>query len=267
MAALCRSVGIGARVITGYVAAEWNEASGLYVVRESNAHAWVEVRDGFDAYRTYDPTPPADLRAIHQPRGGILTRLRGLLDAINHAWVARVVTFDQGVREDLVRSGGRGRGVVESLRQLMDRGKAGGTYLALRAVSVGMVTFVSLVLVGLLIPRAIRRVRGTPSETISPVPAEAPPWAPGNALYDRLLRVWDISGHPKPPWLPPLQHAATTEADSSSLAHRIVSLFYRARFGGETIGPSELNEAHSAMDRFEATVSRAGPSSRVREGS
>ena len=44
LAAMCHSVGVQARVITGYVAYEFDPGGQEYIVSESNAHAWVEVR-------------------------------------------------------------------------------------------------------------------------------------------------------------------------------------------------------------------------------
>src|SRR6202008_3047154 len=40
---LMRAVGIPARVVTGYLGGEWNPVGGYLLVRQSDAHAWVEV--------------------------------------------------------------------------------------------------------------------------------------------------------------------------------------------------------------------------------
>ena len=55
-ALLARSIGIPARVVTGFRVSERNPLSGHWLVRERDAHAWVEVRvDG--RWLTRDPTP------------------------------------------------------------------------------------------------------------------------------------------------------------------------------------------------------------------
>jgi transglutaminase-like putative cysteine protease len=60
MAILARAHGIPARLVAGYRVSEWSPIGGEYVVREKNAHAWVEAWvDG--AWRTYDPTPLSEL--------------------------------------------------------------------------------------------------------------------------------------------------------------------------------------------------------------
>ena len=60
MALLARSQGIPARIVTGYRVSEVNPVSGLAVVRERNAHTWVEAWvDG--RWDRWDPTPMSEL--------------------------------------------------------------------------------------------------------------------------------------------------------------------------------------------------------------
>ena len=57
-----------------------------YVVRLSHAHAWVEARVSSKSWRTFDPTPPADLRRVHQPPMDLASRLRRLFDSAESRW-------------------------------------------------------------------------------------------------------------------------------------------------------------------------------------
>ena len=57
MVILLRTVGIPARLVTGYLAAEWNEFGHYYTVRQRDAHAWVEVYFPQSGWITLDPTP------------------------------------------------------------------------------------------------------------------------------------------------------------------------------------------------------------------
>jgi transglutaminase-like putative cysteine protease len=59
MVLLARTQGIPARVVGGYHVSEVNPITGQLVVRERNAHAWVEAWiDG--AWRGWDPTPASE---------------------------------------------------------------------------------------------------------------------------------------------------------------------------------------------------------------
>ena len=68
MAVMTRSIGIPTRFVAGYVGGEQAERDDVYVVRQSNAHAWVEVHFPEQGWVTFDPTPPAG-RLIDEPRG------------------------------------------------------------------------------------------------------------------------------------------------------------------------------------------------------
>ena len=60
MALLARTQGIPTRVVSGYRASEINPITGLAVVRERNAHTWVEAWvDG--RWDTWDPTPMVEM--------------------------------------------------------------------------------------------------------------------------------------------------------------------------------------------------------------
>lgn len=85
---LLRSVGIPARLITGFRGGEYNEFSQSYTVRQSMAHAWVEARIGSGWVR-FDPTPP-ESREVSPALG----RLQAAWDWIQLEWFAKVIAFD-----------------------------------------------------------------------------------------------------------------------------------------------------------------------------
>jgi Transglutaminase-like superfamily/Domain of unknown function (DUF4129) len=75
LAVMARSQGIPARVATGYAPGEYNPFTGLYDVRASDAHAWVEVYFPQYGWTTFDPTPsfdstPWQYRAAGNLQGG-----------------------------------------------------------------------------------------------------------------------------------------------------------------------------------------------------
>jgi hypothetical protein len=63
MAVMLRTQGIAARVVNGFSGGEYNDTADVTIVRQRNAHAWVEVyfpRES--AWVTFDPTPFAASR-------------------------------------------------------------------------------------------------------------------------------------------------------------------------------------------------------------
>ena len=61
MVLLCRSIGLPTRYVCGYYSEEKNE-NGKYIVREKNAHAFVEVYISGYGWMLFDPTPSSSQR-------------------------------------------------------------------------------------------------------------------------------------------------------------------------------------------------------------
>lgn len=57
MAIMLRTIGIPTRLVTGFLTTEWNEYGNYYLVRQQDAHAWVEVYLAHSGWITLDPTP------------------------------------------------------------------------------------------------------------------------------------------------------------------------------------------------------------------
>ena len=57
MAVMLRTLGIPARVVNGFRGGEYNDLTGSYIVREKDAHSWVEAYFPEYGWVTFDPTP------------------------------------------------------------------------------------------------------------------------------------------------------------------------------------------------------------------
>ena len=63
MAVMLRSLGVPARIVTGFQSGIFNPVSGRQVIRASDAHAWVEAWLPDRGWTVFDPTPPGDSSA------------------------------------------------------------------------------------------------------------------------------------------------------------------------------------------------------------
>jgi len=110
-ALLMRAGGVPARVVTGYLGGEWNRLGGYLIVRQSDAHAWVEVWLEGAGWIRVDPTiaaAPERLRhgvgdlmpnALSAPQRLLLdvrwlATLRDAWDAANAWWTTTVIDFN-----------------------------------------------------------------------------------------------------------------------------------------------------------------------------
>ena len=110
-ATLMRAGGVPARVITGYLGGEWNPIGRYLLLRQSDAHAWVEVWLDGHGWTRIDPTAVvAPERLTHEvvdilPAAASpterfileihwLTAARQAWDAANAWWTSQVIDFD-----------------------------------------------------------------------------------------------------------------------------------------------------------------------------
>jgi transglutaminase-like putative cysteine protease len=104
MAVMLRTQGIATRVVNGFHQGDYNETADIYVVRQKNAHSWVEVYfPKEDAWVRFDPTPPAD-QVAPGFSSGITGRLNKYLDALETYWIQYFVAYDNQEQRSLAKS-------------------------------------------------------------------------------------------------------------------------------------------------------------------
>lgn len=94
-AILLRSLGIPARIATGYVPSDRDEIAGVWISRASDAHAWVEVRFPSAGWVAFDPTASVPLsgEADEASIGGDLVRAVASLVGDHIALAIAAVAF------------------------------------------------------------------------------------------------------------------------------------------------------------------------------
>lgn len=272
LASMCRAVGIEARVVTGYIAVEYVEGAAKYVVRESNAHAWVEAPLDRGRWITADATPPAALSEVHRPRSGLIARARRFIDSVELAWIHGIVGFDERSRAAVLGQQPLNPARIEQrVADFNLRMSVGGLSLAARAARNAVLTFAGVVLIGLgvsaILSVARSRLRTARTARIKrsrPDAAHAP--ADVARLFEHLESTLARKGHPRPAWTGALAHAdRVAKADAAATqAPEIVRLYYAARFGGAPPQPHALRNARRALQSIRRMMVREKPSPRSR---
>ena len=95
MVLMLRTIGIPARIATGFYGGEFNEYGGYVIVRQSNAHSWVEAAiDG--RWKLFDPTPPVVEKGA--------SAVNYFLDMMRMKWNRYVVAFSASDQREIVRT-------------------------------------------------------------------------------------------------------------------------------------------------------------------
>jgi transglutaminase-like putative cysteine protease len=265
LAALCRSVGIPARVVTGYVAAEYNSTTGHYVVRESNAHAWVEAQVEPGVWKSHDATPPADLLAQHGPAPGLMARAGRALDALNYAWVNSVVSFDSSDRSELLGWSEPLSGAISArIAKLLDAARfAPPKVLVVTAIRVAAAILGGIV-AGVVLIRLIRRWRARLAARPRALPRriadqEIRARIRATPLYQEMLTLLTRRGLHKPAWQPPLAWSGTLQAEFSgtpAIVRELTELYYVMRFGGRDLTAAEQANARRLLSELASSLGR-----------
>ncbi|HYC70614.1 MAG TPA: DUF3488 and transglutaminase-like domain-containing protein [Opitutaceae bacterium] len=105
---LCRTAGYPARVIAGFRGGALNAYENYVMVRNTDAHAWVEVFDGAGAWIRMDPTPGG--AAAGQPGAqGTAQQAHdsswsARWDSLRVVWYRRIVNFDSRQQAEMVEA-------------------------------------------------------------------------------------------------------------------------------------------------------------------
>ncbi len=87
MAVMLRSIGVPARVVTGFYTALPEPVGDWYVIRSGDAHSWVEVWVEGKGWLVFDPTPPGGGREVRSEFSQWLWRLEDRMLVLSEDWM------------------------------------------------------------------------------------------------------------------------------------------------------------------------------------
>jgi hypothetical protein len=152
MVVVLRALDVPARVVTGYQGTDPLPQDGYYIVRNSNAHAWVEYWQAGEGWVRADPTaavaPERIVRGVSlSPRPGLvagaigsvspqlLARMRGAFELLNNRWNQWVMNYSRAQQfrllEDLGVHGPTWHDLAYALLALLCAGSLAGAGWAL----------------------------------------------------------------------------------------------------------------------------------------
>ena len=104
MAVMLRTQGIATRVVNGFQQGEYNTTADVYVVRQKNAHSWVEVYfPETDSWIPFDPTPFAGQFSDNNDTS-LYGSVNSYLEAFETFWIQYFVAYDNEEQQSLFRS-------------------------------------------------------------------------------------------------------------------------------------------------------------------
>jgi transglutaminase-like putative cysteine protease len=215
-AILLRLQGVPTRYVTGYNVQEDNRVAGHYLVREADAHAWIEAYVPEVGWVEADPTPAAEYDALHADRPDALA---AVFEWARTQWGAL---------------------------SLWARFGDWKPRLLVTGAALGLVGFLAAVRAWLRQRRARTPLRPSREGAGTAVRPEL------RELLARLERLWARAGHPRPPSRAPLEHASSLPGEAAlrnlrDTGVRVVECYYRERFGGVPAPDDEIRDLLSRL--------------------
>jgi protein-glutamine gamma-glutamyltransferase len=112
MAVMLRTLLIPSRIVNGFRTGEFNDLTGQYVIRASNAHSWVEAYFPEAGWISFDPTPSGSL-----PTRTGWSRMQLYVDAAASFWREWIINYDASHQSAL------GKDAVSNSRRFLDEAR------------------------------------------------------------------------------------------------------------------------------------------------
>ena len=272
MTVACQSLGLRARQVIGFHTDEYNRYSEQFQVRQSHAHAWVEVLTD-QGWVSFDPTsgreyPPNESRSM-------LRRLKHVFDWLEFKWGTSVVAYDGTRRESVVQkletsmvnSAIRGQDRWTLLGRWWDRllqrtefwtvsSKLLAGFIALMAAGiVGAVTWF------MLERHRIRRRAIKIGLNTLPV-SEQIRLARQLGFYEQMTAMLHRRRITRPAHLTPREFSRTLTflpTEAFEMIERLTGIFYRVRYGGARVQSTQQRRLAEAIARLDAAMGPLKP--------
>jgi Transglutaminase-like enzymes, putative cysteine proteases len=249
MAVMLRTVGIPARLVTGFLPGEWNDFGHYYAVRQQDAHAWVEVWFPHSGWVTFDPTPSI-VKPFPSP---LLKQVRGLIDSIRLKWDRFVIhysfydqmTVAQGMRNQGERVRAYIGNIMDTLKSWSGSRREPGTmgislspWISFGAI---LLCMTCLLFIGVLWKTRTAKAAFEKRDMAAV------------HLYERMLAALAAHGVSKQPCATPLEFSARVCREfhaAGPLVQELTALYYRVRFGHELLSQYDLQQAEELLTRL-----------------
>ena len=261
MAVMLRSLRIPSRIVTGFRGGEFNDLTGQYVVRASDAHSWVEAYFPGSGWISFDPTPAGNV-----PTRTGWSRMQLYVDAAASFWREWIINYDVGHQRTLAKDAAtNSRQFFDQVRRWIGRQHSAMLRAARRAHEHftnfpvrwlgGLIAFAAVLLTLLNLRRLIGGLR---ARSLRAHPERAP--RESAALwYDRMVARMARLGWRKAPSQTPLDFvAAIQETALQKKVAKFTRAYESARFG------KSVDDAQSLPELFkDITVAETADSGKT----
>lgn len=274
MTILCQSLGMDARMVVGFKCDEFNDTPGAYyyIVRQSHAHAWVEVRTPA-GWETFDPTSSrqADTVVAESWWGD----MKHVLDYLEYTWANNVVAYDRDDQGNLIKNAEakltnvaiRGTNSADNVHDWMKNllrswFTESNFFIVSSKIIAWAIYLLIFALVGAVagffwgkwkLRQRARRIG------LDNLPAsDQMRLARQLGFYDDLIQLLERHNITRPRHLTPMEFSnqiTFLPAETFDAIHRLTSIFYRIRYGRHEISYEQRQRLNRVIARIGESLS------------
>ncbi len=265
MTLMCQSLGMQARMVVGFKCDEFNTVGGFYEVRQSHAHAWVEVLCADHTWKTFDPTSGRE----SGPRNKTAwMRVKHFFDFLEYKWATSVVAYDGDSRDNLIEridnnltnSALRGNESMSNLRNWLQ----GDMFITLSSKVLGglvgfMVFVVFVAILWFLIERWRLHRRAARIGLDALPPADQLRLARQLGFYADLMDLLERRHIHRPRHLTPMEFSKSLTflpSEAYETIQRLTRIFYRVRFGEAQVSGALRRRLDAVIDQLRECMPR-----------
>ncbi|MFZ3072795.1 MAG: DUF3488 and transglutaminase-like domain-containing protein [Thermodesulfobacteriota bacterium] len=234
MAMLLRTEGVPARLVTGFMPGEWNAFGGYFIVRQRDAHTWVEVHLKDSGWMQFDPTPDAGTAP------SLTSNLSLWIDSLRMKWTRYVINYTFADQVSI------GMGMEKKARDLQKTLKEAFAYLGTKDVvtrknPVLIILLVSAIMLLIVLASRLRKTRPKSRKTPE--------------FYAETLKTLKKRGFQKTPPETPLEFAERTGLEEARV---LTVIFNSIRYGGSGITDETRAETSRLLAALKGRVKGRG---------
>jgi hypothetical protein len=262
LAVMLRTQGIATRVVNGFQPGEYNETADVYVVKQRNAHSWIEVYfPGEDAWIPFDATPFVGQTLETNASTGIIGTFNNYIEALETFWIQYFVAYDSQEQRSLLRSVKKGVSDYQTKtsswlnrkqNELFDwwkevRGDK-GLETSAKAIGYGIAYLVGTVLCVILLLFLYRKINKLEIWKNLLFWLKRKNEATIIEFYERMQKVLASKGLRRESHQTPLEFAFALKMPE---AVRITEKYNRVRFGEKNLSKDEAQEIEDWLKQLE----------------
>ncbi|NOZ20571.1 MAG: DUF3488 domain-containing transglutaminase family protein [Planctomycetes bacterium] len=268
MVIMLRTLGIPARMVNGFHGGEWNEFGRFYVVRQSDAHSWVEAYFPETGWQTFDPTPAVtETPAFGMRMAGLVRRLTDFFDI---TWVNLFIAYSRDDQREFFGAAAQNalntngfKGLEELANRLLTpianllakgpketeeaEGETGqpGIVRASKVFAVLVLTILAAAVIVCGLFKIVYFLFGKRLNLDTP-----------GLLYDRFSTVVERQGFQRRPGQTPWEFAVLIASSMPEWAEDVQEITVRfcgARYGRQQLSPETIGDLKARISRLAAS--------------